>query len=196
LLNRRLFVNLTAFYVDWTNQQVSIASARAPANNTFIGNAAASTSKGFELEITAKPTDSLDLYGTMSLTDAKFDRFIDPALAGTDLATGQIATLPGSRSRSWRTGCSAPTSRATACRARPKWQAAAGGQYTGSIGMFGAESWYARADYFYRSRQFAESSNFAYVGDQHRVNLRLAWRARASPSPSGRTMCSTTGRRP
>lgn len=173
LLDRRLFVNLTAFYVDWTNQQVSIASARAPANNTFIGNAAASTSKGFELEITAKPTDSLDLYGSLALADAEFDRFIDPALAGTDLATGQIATLPGLTLAQLPSGVFGADVSGNRLPRASKWQGAAGGQYTGRTGLFGAESWYARADYFYRSRQFAESSNFAFVGDQHRVNLRV-----------------------
>lgn len=173
LLDRRLFVNLTAFYVDWTNQQVSIASGRAPANNTFIGNAAASTSKGFELEITAKPTDSLDLYGSVALADATFDQFIDPALAGIDRATNQISTLPGLTLAQLPNGVFGADVSGNRLPRASKWQAAAGAQYTGSATILGSDSWYARADYFYRSPQFAESSNFAFVGDQHRVNLRV-----------------------
>jgi iron complex outermembrane receptor protein len=109
----------------------------------------------------------------VSLTDAKFDRFVDPALAGLDRATGQISTLPGLRLAQLPSGVFGADVSGNRLPRASKWQAAAGAQYTGRIGMFGAESWYARTDYFYRSRQFAESSNFAYVGDQHRVNVRL-----------------------
>ena len=39
--------------------------------------------------------------------------------------------------------------------------------------MLGADEAYVRADYTYRSTQFAEPSNLAGTGPQSRVNLRL-----------------------
>jgi outer membrane receptor protein involved in Fe transport len=54
-----------------------------------------------------------------------------------------------------------------------KWQAAAGSQYSLPFGMLGADEAYVRADYTYRSTQFAEPSNLAGSGPQSRVNLRL-----------------------
>jgi outer membrane receptor for Fe3+-dicitrate len=124
LLDRRLFANLTLFYIDWTDQQVVSASAAGAANNTFIANAARSTSKGFELELNARPTDGLEFSAALALADAQFDEFIDPALVGIDRATGQRATLPDLfAGASWpETACSVPTCRATQLP-RPQWQA-------------------------------------------------------------------------
>jgi len=175
LLDRRLFVNLTGFWVDWTDQQVSSASARAAANNTYIANAAKSTSKGFELEVTARPTDRLDLNASLSLADAKFDEYVDPALAGIDRATGQIAALPGLRLVQLPNGVFGADVSGNRLPRASKWQAAAGAQYTGELSALGFDEYYARADFNYRSKQCAEPSNFACVGDQSRVNLRLGF---------------------
>jgi iron complex outermembrane receptor protein len=161
------------FYIDWTDQQVVSASAAGPANNTFIANAAKSTSKGFEAELTARPTDNLDLSASLALADAKFDSFIDPALAGLDRATNQIATLPGLVLARLPNGVFGADVSGNQLPRTSKWQGTASAQYSGDISMLGASGWYARADYFFRSRQFAEPSNLAFVGDQHRLNLRV-----------------------
>jgi iron complex outermembrane receptor protein len=173
LLDRRLTANLTLFYIDWTDQQVVSASAAGPANNTFIANAAKSTSKGFEAELTARPTDNVDLSASLALADAKFDSFIDPALAGLDRATNQIATLPGLVLARLPNGVFGADVSGNQLPRTSKWQGTASAQYSGDISMLGASGWYARADYFFRSRQFAEPSNLAFVGDQHRLNLRV-----------------------
>jgi iron complex outermembrane receptor protein len=173
LLDRRLTVNLTGFWVDWTDQQVSIASAAGAANNIGIGNAAKSTSKGFELEVTARPAEGLNLYGSAALADARFDSYIDPALAGIDRATGLISTLPGFRLAQQANGVFGADVSGNRLPRTSKWQAAAGAQYTGDFSAFGADQWYARTDYNFRSKQCAEPSNLACVPDQHRVNARI-----------------------
>jgi iron complex outermembrane receptor protein len=172
LLDRRLFANLTLFYIDWTDQQVVSASAAGAANNTFIANAAQSTSRGFELELNARPTRRLELSAALSLADAQFDEFIDPALVGIDRATGQRATLPGLTIAQLPNGVFGADVSGNQLPRTSKWQGTASAQYTGDINLLGATQWYARADYAYRSRQFAEPSNLAFVGDQHRLNLR------------------------
>jgi iron complex outermembrane receptor protein len=170
--DRRLLVNATLFYIDWSNQQVVSASSRGPANNTFIANAAQSTSQGFELDISASPTERIDLTAALSLSDATFDSYIDPALAGIDRATGQVATLPGLRLVQLPNGVFGADVSGNRLPRASKWQAALGAQYThplpeGEI--------YARGDLTYRSSQFAEPSNFAETGDQTRVNLRVGY---------------------
>lgn len=171
-LDRRLLANLTLFYVDWTNQQVVSASSRGPANNTFIANAAQSTSQGFELDLTASPIDRIDLTAAISLSDAKFDTYIDPALAGIDRATGQVSTLPGLRLVQLPNGVFGADVSGNRLPRASKWQAALGGQYTHPLA---AAEVYVRADLTFRSTQFAEPSNFAGTGDQTRVNVRFGY---------------------
>ncbi|MGC5198289.1 TonB-dependent receptor [Aphanothece microscopica] len=172
LFDQRLLANLTLFYVDWTNQQVVSASSRGPANNTFIANAAQSYSQGFELDLTARPTDRIDLTAAISLSDAKFDSYVDPALAGVDRATGQIAALPGLRLVQLPNGVFGADVSGNRLPRASKWQAAVSGQYTHPLAD--AEL-YARADLTFRSTQFSEPSNFAGTGDQTRVNLRIGY---------------------
>ena len=173
LLDRRLFANLTLFYIDWTDQQVVSASAAGAANNTFIANAARSTSQGFELELNARPTNNLELSAAVALADAQFDEFIDPALVGIDRATNLRATLPGLSIAQLPNGVFGADVSGNQLPRTSKWQGTASAQYTGDINLLGADQWYARADYAYRSRQFAEPSNLAFVNDQHRLNLRV-----------------------
>jgi iron complex outermembrane receptor protein len=165
-------VNATIFHIDWSDQQVVSASSRGPANNTYIANAAQSTSQGFELDVTASPTDRIDLTAALSLSDAKFDSYVDPALAGIDRATGQMSTLPGLRLVQLPNGVFGADVSGNRLPRASKWQAAIGGQYTHPLA---AAEVYVRADLTFRSTQFAEPSNFAETGDQTRVNLRAGY---------------------
>ena len=78
-LDNRLFVNLAGFYIDWTDQQVQ----QQLYPEFIIKNAAESTSKGFEVEITARPATGLELIGGFGYTDAKFDDYTDDVLDPT-----------------------------------------------------------------------------------------------------------------
>lgn len=173
LFDRQVVASLSLYWVDWTNQQVVSASARGAANNTYIANAAQSTSKGFELDLTARPTPRLTLNAAVALSDAQFDSFVDPALAGIDRATGTVAALPGLRLVQLPSGVFGADVSGNRLPRASKWQAAAGAQYSRPFGMLGADEAYVRADYTYRSTQFAEPSNLAGTGPQSRVNLRL-----------------------
>jgi iron complex outermembrane receptor protein len=173
LFDRKLFFNLTGFYVDWTDQQVSVASGAGPANNTIIANAARSTSKGFELEVTARPTRRLELSGAVALADARFDEYIDPALAGLNIVTNQIEALPGLPLVQLPNGVFGADVSGNRLPRASKWQATASAQYLIPITALGAENIVTRADYMYRSSQCAEPSNLACTPNQNRVNLRI-----------------------
>jgi len=74
--DNKLIVNSSIFYMDIDDMQVKIY----PDPNSFksiITNAAKATSKGFELELNAKATDSLELFGSYGYTDATFDEYKD-----------------------------------------------------------------------------------------------------------------------
>jgi iron complex outermembrane receptor protein len=173
LLDRKLFFNLTGFYVDWTDQQVSVASGAGPANNTFIANAARSTSRGFEAELTLRPTRRLQLTGAVALADARFDEYIDPALAGLNIVTNQIEALPGLTLVQLPSGVFGADVSGNRLPRASKWQATASAQYIIPVDLLGADSVVTQADYAYRSSQCAEPSNLACTPDQNRVNLRI-----------------------
>jgi iron complex outermembrane receptor protein len=136
LLDRRLFANLTLFYIDWTDQQVVSASAAGAANNTFIANAAR-LPRGFRARAKRSPHPAARTQRGASLADAQFDEFIDPALVGIDAQRASGRRFPALRSRNCPTECSGPTYRQPAA---PHLQVAGDGERAiyGDINLLGA----------------------------------------------------------
>jgi iron complex outermembrane receptor protein len=77
-LDGRLIVNLGGFYYDYKNLQVSRITALPPpaAAATLITNAASSTIKGGEAEVSYKLTDGLSVDLAYAYTDAKYDDYV------------------------------------------------------------------------------------------------------------------------
>jgi iron complex outermembrane receptor protein len=73
LLNQRLRLNLTAFYLEYKDIQLS----ELDFSGGFVSNAAEATSKGAELEIKIAPTAGLQLAAGIGYTDASFKKFLD-----------------------------------------------------------------------------------------------------------------------
>ncbi|MFM2409268.1 MAG: hypothetical protein RL481_96 [Pseudomonadota bacterium] len=73
-LDRKLLVNLSAFYVDWTNAQVSSFTENPTAVNPvrIIRNIGGIKSKGFEAQVEVKPTDAFGLGGSVTFSDVEF----------------------------------------------------------------------------------------------------------------------------
>ena len=82
--NKRLRVNLSAFFVDYKDLQAFKYDEVAPGVfSSRITNAATATSKGVELEITTVPVSGLTLGGGLGYIDARYDEF-----AGCGVAPG------------------------------------------------------------------------------------------------------------
>lgn len=80
LLNNRLRINGVVYRVKYDDAQRELVGdiplgGGLSFQETRFFNAAELTVNGVELEIAAKPIDSLTLYGNAAYTDAKFDRF-------------------------------------------------------------------------------------------------------------------------
>lgn len=77
-LDGKLVLNVGAFYYDYKNLQVSRITALPPpaAAATLITNAASSTIKGGELEISYRVTSGLSFDAAYAYTDAKYDRYL------------------------------------------------------------------------------------------------------------------------
>jgi iron complex outermembrane recepter protein len=93
-LDRALRVNGAAFYYDYKNLQISriILPPGTTAPVSLISNAASSTVKGLDLEITARPAKSFEVNIAYGYLDAKYDRYIFNAT--TDFSNTRAVRAP------------------------------------------------------------------------------------------------------
>lgn len=88
--DNRLIANAAVFYIDYEDQQVLQLIG---ASQTITRNAAKSTSKGFEIELAAKPVQGLELIANYGYTDAAFDEYRDPK-AGVVYDDNKVLMVP------------------------------------------------------------------------------------------------------
>ena len=92
-LDRKLRVNGAAYYYDYKNLQISriiLPASGAPVS--LISNAASSTIKGFDLEITARPSRSFEVNIAYGYLDAKYDSYVFNAT--TDFSGSRMVRAP------------------------------------------------------------------------------------------------------
>lgn len=93
LFDNRLSIDAALFRIDIKDMQVSL---QRQVNSAFsvgaVGNAAAARSKGFELEITARPVPALRLSASAGYTDATYRNYINEALI--DMSGEPIEDIP------------------------------------------------------------------------------------------------------
>jgi iron complex outermembrane receptor protein len=85
-LDDRLRVNLTGFWMKYTNQQIAIIRSSAGSGGgqeTITANAGASESKGIELEINAVPADGLTTWASLGYLNAKTTKLCTDTTGGT-----------------------------------------------------------------------------------------------------------------
>ncbi|WP_020588904.1 TonB-dependent receptor [Desulfobacter curvatus] len=74
--DNRLIVNAAIFYMKIDDMQVKVHPI-AGSTQAYIDNAAKATSKGFEIELQGKLTDTIELFGTYGYTNVTFDDYKD-----------------------------------------------------------------------------------------------------------------------
>jgi len=89
----RLRLNGAVYYQDYTDIQAQIRDFAGAAPVTLIRNAASATIYGAELEVTAKPTESLTLRGGAGYTHPRYDEYTTRDNAGNvlDLSAQRFA---------------------------------------------------------------------------------------------------------
>lgn len=75
-LDNRLIVNSSIFYMQIDDMQVKTYPISG-LNKSYVDNAAKANSKGFEIGLNGKLTDSLELFGSYGYTEATFDEYSD-----------------------------------------------------------------------------------------------------------------------
>ncbi|MFA7440532.1 MAG: TonB-dependent receptor [Sphingomonadaceae bacterium] len=157
LLDRRLRTNLSVFYTKYKDMQVSqnyIVEGEGPTQiGTSIFNAAKSTIKGAELEVTALPIDGLTLTGTAAYLDATYDDFLffNPLTGGFD-------DLAGRRLQN-----------------SPKWAATAGADYR--FDLIGGTA-NMGANYSYTASKFLQGLTnppIVHIQPTHIVRANVGW---------------------
>jgi iron complex outermembrane receptor protein len=95
LAGGRVSVDASAFYYDFTDQQVSVLVPGSAATLQTLSNAAKTRSKGLELDIAAAPSERVLLQLRSGLLDAEFVRFQqDPGNPATNYAGNRTASSP------------------------------------------------------------------------------------------------------
>lgn len=155
----RIRTNLSVFYMDWKDMQVSTnAAVIDPDTNeiTFINtttNASSATSYGVEFDIQARPTDRLSLGGGVGYLIAEFDSFPDAVVEGqvTDLSGFNIPQAP-------------------------EWTISADGQYTFPV----FQSWegFGRVEWSYRDDSVPSINSILQQGFPHIAESFQVWNFR------------------
>jgi iron complex outermembrane receptor protein len=86
--DRRLRLNVAGFYYDYQDVQLRQVVSSFP-GAFLLYNAATSTVKGLDIDLTARPTEALTIRSGLGLLDAKYDSF-----AGAPFALRNPVTLP------------------------------------------------------------------------------------------------------
>jgi iron complex outermembrane receptor protein len=86
LFDRRLTLNLAAFYAKYDNYQANFLDIVAGQVVTRLTNAGSVSTRGIEADFTFTPTDTLQFTGGFNYTDAHIDTFICPPGAAVTCA--------------------------------------------------------------------------------------------------------------
>jgi iron complex outermembrane receptor protein len=104
LLDRKLRINSSAFYVDYSDLQRSIVTTNANGSPvTRVTNAASARIKGLEAEVTIQPTSAVNIVMTGSYTDAHYLKYI----SGTGATARDLSARPFGGVSKWRGSVSA-----------------------------------------------------------------------------------------
>jgi iron complex outermembrane receptor protein len=91
-LDKRLSLNLTAFYLDFEDKQERVNTGIS----FVISNAASVTSYGSEIELQFSPTANWDIIASLGLLDASYDKFPNGGGLGVDFDDNKLAGAPQS----------------------------------------------------------------------------------------------------
>lgn len=165
-VDNRLQANLAVFYMDYTDLQVRSYDPNAGVNGTGAqvwSNAGQVDSKGFELDLKARPTENLTLSAGIGYIHSRYGDF-----PGLSLARGAGNTAVGAPSveldlndgtidgRTDATGNEVPLS--------PKWNLSLVGQYDHSLNA--SWDWMGRVEYQYVDTRYSADGSANFDADE------------------------------
>jgi len=171
-LDGALTLNAALFYIDWKNRQISVTATPSPsappslsAGPAIIGNAGKSSVKGFEIDTNWTVAAGLNLRAGFSYNDAKYaDGVIDSRQRDfgncDDVACPANGDVGGNQ-----------------LERQSKFQGLAGADFDTPIS--GDIDGFWSFDISYKSKQYADSVNLAYLPSRTLVDVRAGIRSDA-----------------
>jgi iron complex outermembrane receptor protein len=89
--NGRVSTNVAVYYIDWNDLQLNVPDPAVPAQ-FYISNVGGAASKGFEVELNARPAKGLDVFTSVGYTHARFSS--GSISNGVDVAGNKIPLTP------------------------------------------------------------------------------------------------------
>ncbi|MCC5795339.1 MAG: TonB-dependent receptor [Chromatiales bacterium] len=181
-LDGRGLFNLSAYYIDWTNQQLTENQSTFQEGGgsfvtSFITNLGKSEVKGFEAELRYLLTDTWDLRATYALQDSKIRRFL--SVDQSDLIFTNYPAPEAGRVYGVCDGACLEAYRASgSVRGNqlplvPKHSATFSASYRTGLPTISADKqFFFRGDYLYEGSRFVQVHNFAKIRAMHLVNFR------------------------
>jgi iron complex outermembrane receptor protein len=166
LMDKRLLLNATAFFVDWSDLQTLSVSGNPAFLGTITRNVGSATSMGLEFEATARMTTALTAGLTLSVQEPKYgDNLVDPRYQLMRTATGvPIVICDG-------IVCPRDGSIGGNLLARQsQYQAAALIRYEGETTFWKGSRYFLAGDISYKSKQFVDPLLLAWVPDRTLLN--------------------------
>jgi iron complex outermembrane receptor protein len=163
-LDHTLRLNVSAYYVDWTNIQISVAqedtgTAAGVPVAALTGNVGGATVKGLEIEGEWLATPHLSINYGLDVHSSKYSK----GAVAQDFLAAQVCD---------GVVCSAanPNIAGKSLQHSPDDQADLGVQYADHFGP--AYNWYVRADVTYQSKEYEDEENLSWVPSRTLVNMR------------------------
>ncbi|MCP4924622.1 MAG: TonB-dependent receptor [Gammaproteobacteria bacterium] len=158
--DQRVKLNLSAFYIDWTNQglftrTVLPNSSGSVNTSTILANAGKSQVIGMELESNYAVNENLSLFANYGYNRGEFKKGKD---SGYALLTGGDGNLAGNE-----------------IPASPNHSVVFG--FDASSQLSARIDGFARSDFLYESERYGSSSNFEILGERKIVNFRMGLRS-------------------
>jgi iron complex outermembrane receptor protein len=91
LAGGRVTANATAFFIDWKDLQLNLPNPFVPAQ-FYIANVGGATSRGVELELSARPRQGVDVFGSFGWTQATFKE--DTISSDLDVSGNKLPNTP------------------------------------------------------------------------------------------------------
>jgi iron complex outermembrane recepter protein len=92
LASGRVALNAAVFAIDWADMQLNLPNVSAP-GQFYIANVGGATSRGLELDLTARVHEQIDVVGALGVTRARFKA--GSRSSGVDVANNKLPSTPG-----------------------------------------------------------------------------------------------------
>jgi iron complex outermembrane recepter protein len=167
----------SAFYIDWTQQQLSRGEVYTRTNGTpnsvpFVQNAGKSEIKGFEFDLSGNPTDWLFLRFGYTYVNAEFVEFYDDTTEEIYDTDGRASRLPNGQTNPADVDGLDGDLKGNKLPQTPAHQFIFTAQVTQPVSD--DFDFIARSDLSYESKRYSQVDNLNWAGDSYNLNVNLS----------------------